>query len=64
MGIVLRLYRDRNCYSKRQKAEDRGQKVDYWYVVVLSVKSVLTYVAMANIDEVYGLLDQPKILLP
>lgn len=30
-------------YSKRQKDEGRGQKVDYCYVVVSAAKSVLTF---------------------
>src|SRR5919199_1049565 len=39
-------------YSKRQKddrsfSEDRGQKVDYCYVVVSATKSVLTFMATA-----------------
>ncbi len=34
-------------YSKRQRAEGRGQKVYYWYVVVSAPKSVLTFMATA-----------------
>lgn len=30
-----------------QKAEGRGQKVYYWYVVVSAVESVLTFMATA-----------------
>ncbi len=33
--------------GRRQRAEGRGQKVYYWYVVVSAVKSVLTFMATA-----------------
>jgi hypothetical protein len=38
-------------YSKRQKAEGRGQKGYYWYVVTKAVRPVLTFMATAINDD-------------
>jgi len=51
-------------YSKRQKAEGRGQKVYYWYVVVSALKFVLTFMAKAipptAVAQLQQRLSQPE----
>jgi CheY-like chemotaxis protein len=45
-------------YSKRQKAEGKGQKVYYWYIVVSAVRSVLTFMATAIKVKLQPVLEQ------